>query len=192
VLMGAVAVLALLTVPLTGGRLGRLKEVQLRHVWLLALALAAQVMITDVVTSGWTSVLAAVHGVTYLLAGAFIVLNRHLRGLMIIASGAACNATAIIANGGTLPASAAALARAGRAPLSADRFANSGSLPDPRLSFLGDQWAIPSGWPLANVYSVGDLVIVVGIFVTVHLLCRPARPSVDRHGDQDPLIGLHA
>ena len=35
---------------------------------------------------------------------------------------------------------------------------NSGVLAAPRLAFLGDVFAIPAGWPLANVFSIGDVL----------------------------------
>jgi hypothetical protein len=34
-----------------------------------------------------------------------------------------------------------------------------------RLWFLGDVFAIPAGWPLANVFSVGDVLILLGAAV---------------------------
>ena len=30
------------------------------------------------------------------------------------------------------------------------------------LAFLGDIMAVPEGWPLANVFSIGDVVLVIG------------------------------
>ena len=54
-----------------------------------------------------------------------------------------------------LPANAAALRRAGiqQAP---DQFADSGVLQHPRLAPLGHVFAVPAGWPLANVFGIGD------------------------------------
>jgi hypothetical protein len=49
-------------------------------------------------------------------------------------------------------------------------------LPDPRLAFLGDVFAIPRGWPLANVFSVGDVLIAVGVVVAVHGICGSRPP----------------
>jgi hypothetical protein len=49
-------------------------------------------------------------------------------------------------------------------------------LPDPRLAFLGDVFAIPRGWPLANVFSVGDVLIAVGAVVAVHGICGSRPP----------------
>ena len=36
---------------------------------------------------------------------------------------------------------------------------------------LGDVFATPSSWPLYNVYSVGDITIVLGVLVLLHGVC---------------------
>jgi hypothetical protein len=41
-------------------------------------------------------------------------------------------------------------------------------LEHPRLLFLGDIFATPRDWPMANVYSVGDFVILLGVVVLLH------------------------
>jgi hypothetical protein len=51
-LLAALAVLVIVTVPLAGGRLGRLADLRLRAVWVLALALVAQILIISVIPGG--------------------------------------------------------------------------------------------------------------------------------------------
>ena len=41
-------------------------------------------------------------------------------------------------------------------------------------SALGDVMAVPSGWPLANVFSIGDVLLVVGAAVIMHVQCGSA------------------
>jgi hypothetical protein len=65
-------------------------------------------------------------------------------------------------NGGTLPARPGALRAAG-IDLTADGFVNSGPLEHPHLWMLGDVFAIPEPLPLANVFSIGDVLIVLGV-----------------------------
>lgn len=161
-------VLALLSPALFGGRLSRLASVSLRGRWIPFGCLAAQIVVMEVVT-GPRWLLAGVHLVTYVLAAVFLWLNRHVAGLTIVALGASCNALAITVNGGTLPASPDALATAGIVP--EGHFANSASLADPKLTFLGDVFAVPASWPLANVFSVGDVLIVVGALYGAHRIC---------------------
>jgi hypothetical protein len=175
----AIVVLSALAVPLLGGRLGALAEVRLRLPWLLPAALGLQVAALDLpgLPAGLRPLL---HVGSYLVAGAFLVANRRLPGIVLVALGAAANLAAILANGGVMPASPAALAAAGL-PTDEPGFANSAALDDPRLAFLGDVFAIPRGWPLANVFSVGDLLIAAGAAAAVLGICG-ARPPRRRRG----------
>jgi hypothetical protein len=74
-----------------------------------------------------------------------------------------------------MPASPEAVAAAGLPP-DPPGFANSAVLPDPRLAFLGDVFAIPRSWPLANVFSVGDVLIAVGAAAAVQGICGSRPP----------------
>ena len=159
-------VLALVTVPLAGGRIGGLADVRLRWPALLFAALVLQVVIVAVVPRWDDALLRVVHLITYGMLGTFLWVNRRIRGIWIVAVGGALNLIAIAANAGVMPATPAALRSAGLAS-NADKFTNTGLLDHPRLWFLGDIWAIPRGWPLANVFSIGDVVIAIGVFAVV-------------------------
>lgn len=176
-LIGAVVLLLLASVPLTGGDLRRLGDLQLDLAWLLPVALAAQVLIVALPASWPGGLLIAVHLASYVAAAVFIWRNRAVPGLPLLALGAALNGVTIALNGGTLPASAAALRTAGITATPGD-FTNSGVLTHPRLALLGDVFAVPASWPLANVFSIGDIVIVIGAGWTLHRVCRRPRPVI--------------
>jgi hypothetical protein len=161
------------TVPLAGGRLAALADLRFRGVGLLAGALAVQVLILAVLDDADPMLLGAVYIGTFLVAGGFILANRRVSGVPLIGLGGGLNATAIIANGGVMPARAGALEAAGR-PVAEESFRNSAALADPHLPWLGDTFAIPSGVPLANVFSVGDIVLVLGVLVLLHVTCETA------------------
>jgi hypothetical protein len=74
-----------------------------------------------------------------------------------------------------MPASKAALAAAGRMPRSG--FVNSAYQPGAHLRFLGDVFDVPRSLPLANVFSIGDVTIVIGAILLLHSVCgsRPLR-----------------
>jgi hypothetical protein len=74
-----------------------------------------------------------------------------------------------------MPASAWAIARSGLEV--GDGFANSAALAAPRLLFLGDVIPVPAG-PVANVLSVGDLVLFAGLALLLARACRPAARMV--------------
>lgn len=173
----ACVLLGLLLVPVTGGSLRRLGELRWRSPWLVVVALAIQLLVLEVPGVPVTAA-AAGHVVTYAMAAAFVWLNRSVRGLVVVAAGALSNGLAIVLNGGTLPSSAAARHVAGLEQTGG--FANSGVVDHPVLGFLGDNFAVPAGFPLANVFSVGDVLIVAGtlwvLFSVTHGR-RPAEPS---------------
>jgi len=171
----ALAILGVLTVPLTGGRLSRLSELHLRGLWLAPLALAIQVVITVIVKSGSEAVHAEVHVATYALIAVFLVANLRLPGVKVMAAGALSNATAIVLNHGVMPAAAAAQRLVGMDLGSG--FHNSARLAHPVLLFLGD--IIPVPGPLPNVMSVGDLAIFAGMVFLLQKTCRHESPAGD-------------
>jgi len=168
VILIALAALCILTVPVTGGDLRRLGELQLRWLWLAPLALAAQWVITTLAPQGNPAVHVAVHLATYGLLWLFLWINRGIGGLRLIAMGTLCNTVAIVANGGVMPASATAQRIAGLVEKAG--FNNSAAVSHPHLLWLGD--IIPAPGPLPNVLSVGDLVIFTGLLVLLHTTCR--------------------
>jgi hypothetical protein len=163
--------LVVLSVPLCGGSLGALARIRWQHVWLVVSAMVLQVLVVDVLHSVIPQrVGATAHLVSYGLAVTFLVVNRQVRWLWVVGVGGLANLVAITANGGVMPADPGALARAGM-QLDPGEFANSTAVVDPRLPWLGDYFAVPSSWPLANVFSVGDLVLVLGTGLVLHRAC---------------------
>ena len=167
-MLAALAVLTL-TVPLAGGSLLHMRDPGFRRSWLLFSALGVQLLITVVLT-GVLSVEAGkvLHVVSYVMAFGWVGSNRHVTGLWVAAIGGAMNMAAIVANGGQMPASEAALAGAGMGEY-VEHFVNSGVVEGgARLQVLGDIFYVPASWPLANVFSIGDVVLVIGGGLLVH------------------------
>ncbi|MEM9034964.1 MAG: DUF5317 domain-containing protein [Actinomycetota bacterium] len=170
------------SVPLTGGDLRRLTDLQIRAPWLIAATFIGQVMVTDVFSRQLAGTPGAVlHVVTYLSAFAFMWLNLHVRGLWLIVLGGFMNFVAIAANGGVMPTTQWALDTAGAEAASGEEFKNSGVVEDARLVFLGDFLAIPERFPLANVFSIGDIVLVIGVAVVLHV---HSRREIDARRDE--------
>jgi Family of unknown function (DUF5317) len=168
-------------------RAKRLAALPLRRVWLVWTAFLTQVVVLQFVAASLPTMLSeTIHLATYAVLVLFVLANRRLPGALVIAAGTACNLIAIAANGGTMPADMGAWERAGLAPISPGEFANSAALSDPKLAFLGDVFAIPAGWPLANVFSIGDVLIVVGGTYLAHRWC--ARPQSVEVPDEEPAL----
>lgn len=184
------SVLAVLSAAAFGGKLSRLFHVQLRGSWLPLVALVLQIVILQVVEGGPRAILVGIHLLTYVMAAAFIWLNRAIPGLLIVAAGAASNGITIALNDGTLPASTRAMAAAHIAK-DPRLFLNSGAVRHPVLGFLGDMFAWPAPLPFANVFSVGDVLIVLGAGYGAHrisrsvLARRPGQPPADPAGVAD-------
>jgi hypothetical protein len=159
--------LAVLSVPLCGGHLGGLLDVKLRGLPILVGALAVQVLVISVIPDASETLITWLHLATYVATLGFVAMNLRLRGMWVVGLGGLLNFVAIAANGGVMPASSSALRDAGRRVTSSS-FENSTAVRGARLSFLGDVFAIPSSWPLANVFSVGDVLIAVGVAIVVH------------------------
>jgi hypothetical protein len=175
-LLVILALACVATVPLTGGNLMRLLDLDLRCTWAVLAAITIQVGITTIFPSGDQALYSALHLLSYGMAALFLIANRTLPGLWILALGGALNLIVISANHGVMPASSTAMATAG-IPAARDGFANSDVLAHPRLSALGDVIGIPGPWPLGNVLSVGDLLIFGGLLVLLHRGCSEPRRS---------------
>lgn len=160
--------LAILTAPLLGGRLRGLATLRFRGSWMLAVSLITQVFVLTVFPGPKTWWRLGAYLASYALAAGFLLINRSLNGFKLLALGAALNLLVIGANAGVMPASAAAVRRAGLEGSDPGTFANSAVLEHPRLRFLGDVMAVPESWPLANVFSFGDVLLGIGAFLAVH------------------------
>lgn len=163
---------------LIGGRLERLGELRFEWGWLAVAGLAVQIVLfSGIIEAGLgRGVGAAIYVAS---TGAVLVAvwrNLSVPGLPVVAVGAISNLAAIVANEGIMPTTAAALDAAGMD--AEEGFSNSAVVPDPVLAPLTDVFALPPWLPLANVFSIGDVLIGLGIVLVIGLGMRGAgRPA---------------
>lgn len=169
-IIGLVYLALLASVPLARGRISALADLPLRRPWLALLAIAIQIVVISLLPGGDHTFHTTFHLLSYFLLGAFAWSNRKITGVPIIALGGLCNFLAIAANGGVMPADADAIASLAHSTAEGE-FANSQILENPKLLFLGDVFATPASWPLHNVFSIGDAILVIGVAVLVHCAC---------------------
>ena len=159
---------------LLGGRVDGLAGVRFRLTPLAVFALLVQVVLFSPLAGDLapdTGRLIYIGSTALVLA--VVLANLRLTGLPIIVAGAASNLAAIVANGGSMPASPSALAALDRG---VGAHTNSVVLAQPALEPLTDVFATPAWLPLANVFSVGDVLIGVGVAVAIAAAMRgPAR-----------------
>ncbi len=155
-----------------GGRLERLGELRFEWGWLAVAGLAVQIVLfSGSIEAGLErGVGAAIYVAS---TGAVLVAvwrNLSVSGLPLVAAGAISNLAAIVANEGIMPTTPEALAAAGMG--AEEGFSNSAVVADPVLAPLTDIFAMPPWLPLANVFSVGDVLIGVGIALVIALGMR--------------------
>jgi hypothetical protein len=171
VILIAVMLLALITVPLAGGRLIRIADMSVKWGWAILIAIGLQIFVISFLPDRFGELPEWLHVLSYFFAALFVLANIRVPGMVLIGLGALCNFVAILANNGVMPASAAAQRGAGLTQ-TAEGFANSATVEDPKLLFLGDIFYIPDSVPiLDNVFSIGDVLIAVGLVILIHGVC---------------------
>ena len=161
---------------LIGGRLERLSQIRFEWAWLAVVGLALQVVLFS--TSIGASLGNGVGEALYVASTGMVLVavwrNLAVPGLALVALGAISNLVAIVANDGVMPTTVGALSAAGLSI--EDGFSNSAVVENPVLAPLTDIFAIPAGLPFANVFSVGDVLIALGIVVTIAIGMRRGDP----------------
>lgn len=193
----AALVVSVAVALLRGGRLERLAELPLRWGWLALVAFALQVAVIyfpQPRREGWGDGHIWLLLVSYSLLGVVAWRNRKVAGMPLIGLGLLLNLAVMVANGGYMPVTPEALQRAGLTGLAL------GSEPGARLSatkdilllreqtalwVLSDIFVIPPPWPLRTIFSPGDVLLAVGVFVLFQQALRP------RHRDlPDPASAI--
>jgi hypothetical protein len=179
--------LALLIVLAFGGRIGRLADLRITWVWLMYAAFAIQLIAFPIGNLPWNPGESAAVWLQYASYACLItvtVANRRLPGALVLGVGMLLNLAAITANGGHMPATTSALHAVGKTLHGVHL--NSVSLAHPRLPWLVDRFATPRWVPFASIFSVGDVLIVVGAGVILWSATGAHLPRRSR-GDQQPV-----
>jgi Family of unknown function (DUF5317) len=165
---------------LIGGRLDRLGRMRFEWAWLAIAGLVVQILLFSPLLSGIVD--AGVGAAIYVGSTAAVLVavlrNIGVPGMPLVWLGAASNLAAVIANGGIMPTTNEALATAGLEPVTG--LSNSAVLANPALAPLTDVFALPSWVPMANVFSIGDVLIAVGIVIVIAFGMRNGVARVSR------------
>jgi predicted MFS family arabinose efflux permease len=153
-----------------GGKPARLAEVRFSLPWTVLLALATQVVLfSQLGASIPDAARGPLHIGTYGLLLAFAAANARLLFLIPVLLGVALNGLAIAANGGFMPVSTTAAHAAGIEVVEGRNLSTEAE----HLRFLGDVFALPKQLPLANTFSVGDLLIGLGMIAFIIIVSLP-------------------
>ena len=175
---------------LLGGSLANLEHLSLRFASLVVLALLLQIVAFSPVGARLPrDVVIGMHIASYALLLTCVAANLRRPPVMCFGLGVLSNAVTIVVNGGYMPASRAALTLAGlpvsNTPHNNSELAGAGA----HLAFLGDVFALPHGLPLANVFSVGDILIALGLAWLIAEGMRRAPGQVRHTADPVPSSG---
>jgi hypothetical protein len=155
---------------LRGGRLDGLAGIRFRLAPIAVAALLVQVALFSPLSDGLTAEAGrAIYVASTASVLLVVVANLRLRGVWLVIAGAASNLAAILANGGVMPASPEALAAVGSG---IGGHTNSAVVAHPSLEPLTDTFATPVWVPFANVFSIGDVLIGIGIAVAIAAAMR--------------------
>ena len=177
---------------LLGGRFDAVGDVRFRWWGVAVGGLAVQLVLFSAPVA---SRVGAAGPPLYVLSTAAVLIallrNLSLPGFVVIAAGAGLNLLAIVANGGYMPSSTGAWeALNGVAALPTTAYSNSALAASGTLvPFLGDIFALPRPLPLANVFSIGDVLIGVGCML---FLVRTMRAVASVLADRRPVDGVGA
>lgn len=174
---------ALLIGWVSGGKFVRLADAKIRLGWLIFAPLALYLV-------SWTPVLvklswfpSAMNVLGRLVLVVVGIANWRLPGVKLIILGLVLNTVAIMANGGLMPADPDAISAAFGAEYlkgaqNATHVRSAIMDTSTELGFLCDIIVAKRPFVLVPaVYSVGDLVMSVGIFIAIIAIMRTAQPS---------------
>lgn len=149
-----------------GGDGRRLAAINIRWSPVILAGLLVQVVLfTDAVASRIGDLGAPIYVASTITVLVAVLRNVRIQGLAVVFVGGLSNLAAIVANGGYMPASLEAMTALGKAP--PEIYSNSAVLSSPALQPLTDIFALPRWLPFANVYSIGDVIIAVGVAWTI-------------------------
>ncbi|MDT4947125.1 MAG: diguanylate cyclase [Pseudonocardiales bacterium] len=170
-----------------GGRPVGLSQLQFRWTWVMLGGLLVQVVLfSEFLAPRIGDAGPPIYAASTAAVVLAVIANRRITGMPVVALGAACNFAAIVANGGYMPAALGALQD--HAKVTSTVYSNSVVSPDPALAPLTDIFALPAWLPFANVFSVGDVLIGVGVAIVIVAAMRRlppepgTGPAMSQHG----------
>ena len=125
--------------------------------------------------SAGVSVVVPLHYASYALLVLFVLANHRRPAVVVLGVGMALNLLVIALNDGYMPARRAALESAGQIYAGSAEHNSALITASTKLALLGDVFAVPSWVPLANVFSIGDVLIVVGATALIAATMRRSR-----------------
>lgn len=164
-------IMALLISFLFGGKLGNLGRLQLKGVWLVPLSLAMQGLVfwaaKKGITLGNDGVAPIIDTLSYAILLGFALGNRTATGMRFVALGILCNGLVVGLNQGLMPVDPLHLPEASRQALMAGQGTHGMLTSATKLAFLADRFYVSIPIWGAQLFSVGDVLIDVGMLILI-------------------------
>ncbi|MEF8726367.1 MAG: DUF5317 family protein [Candidatus Bipolaricaulota bacterium] len=154
-----------------GGTVANLEKLRLRFLWLVPISLVIQLLIFPlfseqaIITFGTEFF----HLFSYVILAIFVLINLQIWGIPLMGAGMGLNLLVITLNGGFMPASVDSLIKAGEYRVASNlihkgTYGNVINMNDSTvLNSLGDWLYLPREIPLSTAFSLGDLLILIGL-----------------------------
>jgi Family of unknown function (DUF5317) len=147
-----------------GGRISALADIHVRWWGLAVGGLVFQVLLFGPLAARVGDAGPALYVASSSVVFIAMLRNLDLPGFPLLAVGAALNMLVVVANGGSMPSLPHAWELLNGLPVvPTTDFSNSTLIgPGTTLPFLADVFVLPRPVPLANVFSIGDVLIGIG------------------------------
>lgn len=127
----------------------------------------------------------AISFISYGLLLYSLLSNWHLKPLRIVTLGVLLNFLAIIANGGKMPVSLWAVDVAGLGDFKQDLFSplypyHTAMTPETRFKIFGDIFPLPKPYPNPKVFSLGDVLMGIGVFSLIQEAMLKKKSASDK------------
>lgn len=172
-ILSLLLVTIIISIYLTKGNLKWIVSYPLKQKWLVPTSLFIQFLIFSEFALNAIlplDIVALLHVSTYILLLLFVVINFKVPGILLIGLGTLSNAMAIIFNGGFMP---------NKLFPPGVIFSNViGISPNSRLLFLSDVLYLPEWLGLPPAFSIGDILLILGLFVYLVINSREPKSTV--------------
>lgn len=169
-------VLGIVFSKLTGGKLGKIVDVEINKIWIIVLGIGLETLgMIYFYRYGIVnySIIKFINILSYLIFIIGLSYNNELKGFKVLILGSILNLLPVIFNGGKMPVSMKALETLGDYNkidlLFADEvFTHSLADMDTRLKILIDFIPLSKPYPLIKVISLGDIFLFIGIIIFIY------------------------
>jgi hypothetical protein len=149
-----------------GGKLKWITNRAMKYVWLIFFSIAIQLVIFSglpYIKQSPDYIIAALHLISYTLIIVFILYNIKIPGIAVVGFGSFLNFLVIFLNGGFMPSVSLGLIR----NIGKNTIDNNITTMSKHtyLPWLGDIFHLPAWLPLTNNFSIGDIIIALGVCI---------------------------